>query len=105
MKSERDALIEKINLLQIQQTNELAVLKEQFQITYDSFKPLNLIKSTFQDITSTSKSQGDLVDGALNLATGLISKNILFTAVEKPVKKLLSNGIQFILRKLKPKKE
>lgn len=103
--SKRDAIIEKINLLQVKQAEELVVLKEQFQITYDSLKPINFIKSTFHDVTTSKEIQTDLVNGALNLATGLISKNLLMSVVEKPMKKLLTTGIQFILNKISPNKE
>ena len=66
---ERDIIIEKINILKDKQAQELAILKDQFHETYESFKPLNVLKSTFHDITSTPEIKGDLVNGALNLAT------------------------------------
>lgn len=105
MYSERDAIIEKINLLEIKQAEELIALKEQFQITYESLKPLNFIKSTFHDMTTSKEIQSDLVNGALNLATGLISKKILSGIAEVPIKKLLSTALQFVLKKRGPKKE
>lgn len=105
MYNERDAVIEKINLLQVKQAEELVVLKEQFQVTYDSLKPMNFIKSTFHDVATSKEIQGDLVNGALNLATGLISKKLLVGFIEKPMKKLVTTGIQFLLSKITPKKE
>lgn len=105
MYSERDALIEKINLLEIKQAEELIVLKEQFQITYDSLKPLNFIKSTFHDMTTSKEIQGDLVNGALSLASGLISKKILSGIAEQSIKKILTTTFQFVSKKIFPKKE
>jgi xylose isomerase len=101
---EEAVLIEKIAALQIKQSEELDSLKMQFHITYESFKPLNLIKSTFHDVTSSPEIKGNLLDGAVNLATGLITTNVLFKAAEKPIKSLVSTLFKFVVKKLTPKK-
>lgn len=105
MKNERDSLIEKITSLKIKQSEDLVALKDQFHTTYDSYKPLNLLKSTFHDVTSSAEVKGDLVNGAINLATGLISRKILFGISEKPIRIILVNAFQFVAKKFFPKKD
>lgn len=95
----KTALIEKIAALQLKQSEELDSLRMQFQITHESFKPLNLIKSTLHDVTSSPQIKEDFLNGALNLATGLISKNVLFGITEKPIKNLISTFFKFVVRK------
>lgn len=95
-RNERDIIIEKISILREKQTEELHDLKLQFHTTYESFKPLNLIKSTFMDATSSPDVKNRLVDKALNLATGAISGNLLWGWTERPIKKVLSTAFNFI---------
>ncbi len=103
--NEKAALIEKIAALQIKHLEELNSLKVQFQITYESLKPLNFIKSTLHDVTSSPEIKSDLLNGALNLATGLISKNVLFGLTEKPIKNLISTLFKFVVKKFVSKKQ
>jgi len=105
MPSERDALIEKIGSLKIRKSAETIAFNEQFHNTYESFKPLNLLKSTFQQVTSTPVIKGDLVNGALNMATDLISRKILFGLTEKPIRIVLFNVFQFVAKKFFSKKK
>lgn len=105
MKSERDNIIKKINYLKVKQSEDLFALKNQFHTTYDSFKPLNLLKSTFHDMTSSPEIKGGLVNGALNLATGFISRKVLFGLTPIPIKNILTNVFQFVGKKFFSKKE
>jgi hypothetical protein len=102
---ERAALIEKIAALQIKQSEELDGLKMQFKITSESLKPLNFIKDTFHDITSSPDIKVDFLNGAVNLATGLFSGNLLFKAAEKPIKSVVSTFFKFVVRKFTSKKK
>jgi hypothetical protein len=50
-----------ILLLEIKQANEGALLKEQLMETYESLKPINLIKKSLSDLTSSPDFKGDLL--------------------------------------------
>ncbi len=93
---QRDLLVQKINVLRAQQEEDLFDLKQQFHETYESFKPLNLIKNTFMDATASPDVKNKLVDGAINLATGAISGNLLWGLTERPIKKVLSTAYNFV---------
>lgn len=102
---QRDLLVERITLLRAQQEEDLAELKYQFHETYESFKPLNLIKNTFMDATASPDVKNRFVDGALNLATGAISGNILWGLTERPIKKVLSSAYNFVKNRFFSKKQ
>ena len=94
-KNEADALKEQISLLQTKQAGELQLLREQFHITYDSLKPINLIKKGFQDITSLPDLKNGLINNAIGLATGYLSKKVLIGTTRNPFKKLLGTILEF----------
>jgi len=49
--SKAKALEEAINRLQIKRSHELALLRDQFHLTYESLKPHNLLKHTFKEVS------------------------------------------------------
>lgn len=91
-------LIERIELLQILQTEQLFVLKEQARKTYSSLQPAAILKATIHDLTSMPEVKSDLLDGALNITTFLLSKNNILNLFQKPIKKGLIKLLQFIVR-------
>lgn len=100
--SEKEALIAKINALQAQKVQDLAELKEQFELTYESIKPLNFIKNTLHQITSSSDIRSDLLHGAINITTALIGKNLIAGLAETPIKKMINGVLRFFGKKTLP---
>lgn len=92
-------LMERIVFLRRKQDQDLQSLKEQFQVTYESIKPLNLIKSTFHEVTSSPDIRKDLLNGAINLATGYVSNKLFHNSTNSPVKNLLGIALKFVMRK------
>jgi hypothetical protein len=66
-----------IALLQAQQEEKKFVLVEEFHKTYESLKPLNLIKSTFNKILETPDITNQVVDTSIGLGVGVLSKKLL----------------------------
>lgn len=99
MKSKKQLLDEAIVLLENKQALELRLLKEQFQTTYESLKPINLIKSTFKEVGTSPDLKKDILNTALGLATGYLTKNPVSLA-GTPVKKMLGTIAKFALAKL-----
>lgn len=87
-------LRESIALLEIKQSNEGALLKEQFNLTYESFRPINLIKNTLNELTKSPDLKGDLLNASLSLATGYLSKKIAVGSTHNPFKQLLGTLLQ-----------
>lgn len=93
--NQADALKDAIALLESNQAEELQLLRQQFHITYDSLKPMNLIKKGFQDITSLPDIKNGLLNNAIGLATGYLSKKVLIGATRNPIKRILGTVLEF----------
>ena len=76
-KNEKEDLLVMIYQLQQLQEVELASLEAQFQQTYESIKPLNLIKNTLLEVTSSPDIRHNIANNLLGLATGYASKKLL----------------------------
>jgi len=83
-----------ILLLEIKQANEAVQLKEQLLVTYESLKPINLIKKIFTDITSSPDLKKDLLGTTLSLAAGYLSKKAAVGSTHNPIKQLLGTLLQ-----------
>jgi hypothetical protein len=88
------ALSEKIASLQHQQEIELVSLKKQFYETYESLKPINLIKNTFSQVTASPEIKTNIVNNVFGFATGYLSKRILFKQTQNPLKRLVGDILQ-----------
>ena len=93
-------LDEAIILLRIKRAHELALLRDQFQITYESLKPINLLKHTFKEALSSPEIKKDMFNSVIGIATGYLSKAILIGASVSPVKKILGALFQFTVATL-----
>lgn len=78
-----------IQELELQQANELILLKEQFNKTSESLKPINLIKSTFKNAVSSPDLKTDVFNTVIGLATGVVAKKLMIGKTINPFKKLL----------------
>lgn len=87
-------LRETIALLEIKQATEGALLKEQFNVTYENLRPINLIKNTLHQLTSAPDLKGDILNASIGLAAGYLSKKVAIGATHNPFKQLLGNLLQ-----------
>ena len=102
--NQKEALTEQIFALEFQQRNDLRHLKNQFHITYESLKPVSFIKSTFKDITSSPEIKNNLLNNAIGLATGYISKKVLLGGSHNPIKNILGTIFEFVIANVVSKK-
>ena len=83
-----------ILLLEDQQTLEGTLPKERFKITYESLRPINLIKSTFNELVSAPDFKEDLLNTSLSLAAGYFSKKLAIGSTNNPFKQILGSFLQ-----------
>ncbi|MDX9728539.1 MAG: hypothetical protein RBT50_04685 [Bacteroidales bacterium] len=92
--SSRADLRNSIQLLEIEHTANGNQLKAQFYAAYETFKPVNLLRSTLNDITSSPNMIENILGTSLGLAAGLAS-NLLFKGLAGPgIRKVLSPLLQ-----------
>lgn len=94
-KNETDILNERIVLLETKRALESTLLKEQFHLTYESLKPINLIKSTFNEVTASPELKNNLLNNAIGLTTGYLSKKVFVRTSNNPIKKIIGALLQF----------
>ena len=97
MQNETTMLKEAIMVLQEKREIELMLLKEEFCSTYESLKPINLIKSTFGKISSSPDLKSNILGGAFGIGTGILSKKLLFGRSSNPIKVFFGTVIQFAI--------
>jgi hypothetical protein len=65
-----------IQLLEVEQAVKGLLLKEQFYLTYEGLKPINILRSTFNDIVSSPNIIDNLLGTTVGIATGYLSKKV-----------------------------
>lgn len=98
--NDTDALNELIIIEEKRYATDLALLKEQFHVAYESVKPINLIKTAFHQISSSPEIKNDLVSNAIGLGTGFLSKKLLIGSTHKPVTRVFGTLLQFAVANL-----
>lgn len=83
-----------ILLLETDQTIQGQLLKEQFNFAYESFKPVNLIKSTVKDLASSPYLIDNILATGIGIATGFLSKKIFVGSSGNLFRKLLGSFLQ-----------
>jgi hypothetical protein len=90
-----------ISQLEEEQTVSRQLFKEQIQLTVESLKPINLIKSTLNEAVSSSDLISNLLVATLGQTAGYVSKKAAFGRTTSPIKRIfgsvLQNGIAALL--------
>ena len=89
------ALKDAIFQLESRRTEDEKMLREQFQLTYESLKPVNVIKSIFTEAVQSRELKESLVNTTVGLAAGFLSKKLFQGASRSPLKKLLGTVLMF----------
>lgn len=87
-------LQESIVFLEAKQVADERLLKEQIAITFESIKPINLIKSSFKDFISSPDLKENLLRTVMSMAVGYLSKKATIGSTHNPLKKLLGTFLQ-----------
>ncbi len=84
-----------ILLLERRQEEEGKLLKGQFHETYESIKPINLIKNTFREAAASRDLKENLVKVSVSLVAGYLSQALFARVSNNPLKKLLGTVVLF----------
>jgi hypothetical protein len=86
-----------IQLLEAEQAAKGILLKEQFLLTYESLKPINILKSTLKEVSSSPLLIDNILGSAVGLATGYISKKIVIGTSGNIFRRLLGFVLEFVV--------
>jgi hypothetical protein len=96
---EKEALKQTIITLRNKQADDFFVLKQQYHTTIDSFKPVNLIKNSIQEVLTSPNLKANLMQGAIALGTNYISNKVFFGNANHPVKRVLGSVYKAIVNR------
>lgn len=85
--------------LESKQQAEEKMLKEQFDLTYESIKPINIIKNIFKETTESVDLKDNILNTSVGLTAGYLSKIVFEKLANSPLKKLLGSIVMFSVKK------
>ncbi len=88
-------LLDTIQFLQQEQAFKRQLLVDQLEISYESLKPLNLIKRALTEIGTSPDLTHNITGTLLGLASGFLSRKILVGTSGNLFRKLLGSVLQF----------
>jgi len=83
-----------IRQLEEEQTESKQLFKEQLQLTVESLKPINLIRSTLDEAFTSSGLIGNLLGATLGQTAGYVSRQAAFGQTRNPIKKIFGSILQ-----------
>jgi hypothetical protein len=83
-----------IQLLEAEQNIKGQLLREQLFLTYESLKPVNLLKNALKEISSTPYLIDNISGTAMGLLGGFLSKKIFVGASGNLIRKLFGSVLQ-----------
>jgi len=92
-------LKEAIATLEIHTAIKKSVVVEQFHETYESLKPVNIIKHTFKDFIDVPGMADNFIGSSIGLGAGILSKKILVGKPTNIFKRILGTAVELIVAK------
>lgn len=84
-----------IQRLEIEQAIDGQLLKEQFYFAFESLKPVNILRNTLYEITSSPHLMDSILGTAVGLASGYVSRKIVMIGASgNIIRKLLASVMQ-----------
>lgn len=75
-------------------------LHDQFNLAYESLKPINLIKSVIKQATGSDDDSGNLLTNSLGFGAGYLSKVLIQSTLRKPLNRMIGTAVMFGMQTL-----
>ena len=82
-------------MLEVEKEAKAQLLKEQFLITFESLKPVNMLKSTLEEVATSPYLIENIIGSAIGLATGYFSQKIVVGSSFTLLKRIIGSALQF----------
>ena len=89
-----------IQMLERKRDEEVEMMREVFYLTYESLKPINIIKNIFKESITPVTVKDNLVNTSVGLGFGYLSKILFQSVVKLPFKKLLGSALMLSVENL-----
>ncbi|MDL2141966.1 hypothetical protein QQY79_05500 [Flavobacterium tructae] len=92
-----DSLDRKIQLLEHQQNVEWCAIKDEIDDIKEHLKPLNLIRSTVEEINETVGFKSDLAQSAISIGIGYLAKRFVVGKSTSTFKNIFGSLLQLFV--------
>ena len=89
-----------IQLLQEEELIKRQLLKEQLNLTFESLKPINLLRNTIKDISTSPDLINNIIGNVAGLASGYLSNKIFVGKSGNLIRKIIGILVQFGVTKV-----
>lgn len=90
-----EALKKSIEVIERRQREEGKLLREQFTVTFESLKPVNVLRKMLTDIAEPSALKETLIQTITGLISGYISRKLLVRSSKNPLLRLAGVLVQY----------
>jgi hypothetical protein len=90
-----EALRKSIEVIERRQREEGKLLREQFTVTFESLKPVNVLRKMLTDIAEPSALKETLIQTITGLISGYISRKLLVRSSKNPLLRLAGVLVQY----------
>jgi hypothetical protein len=90
-----ETLRKSISVLERRQIEEGKILREQFTVTFESLKPINMIRKMIGDIAEPSELKDNLLQTITGLISGYISRKMLVRSSKNPLLRFTGIIVQY----------
>jgi hypothetical protein len=97
-------LKEAIAELELKKDAQELILKNQFRETYQAYKPASLLKNTIQEVSESPQFRNNLLNIAIGLGAGYLSKRMVIGKSAGLFKKAAGTALQYGITALVTKK-
>lgn len=87
-------LRDEIRLLEGKQKIQVQAMKEQFINVRESLRSVNLLKTTFKEAISSPDLASNLLNAAVGLGAGILSKKMFIGSTHNPIKRLFGTLLE-----------
>jgi hypothetical protein len=88
-------LKESIRLVELRQEEEGKILKEQFRLTFESLKPVNLIKSSIKDLVGSVEIKNSIFESIFTIVSGYFTQKFIVNSKSNVFIKTLGVLLQY----------
>lgn len=96
--NQKTQLATKIAILRNKQEKDFLHLKDQYHVTIDSFKPINLIKNSIEDAITSPSIKSSLIKGTVGFGIKYLANNFLNPNSGFEKKSILNTVLKFVLK-------
>lgn len=89
-----------IQMLELKRDEEVEIMREVFYLTYESLKPINIIKNIFKESVTPFSGKDNLVNTSVGLGFGYLSKILFQSVVKLPFKNLIGSALMLSVENL-----